>query len=108
MELTDGDPPEPILDANGLVRGGIRTPWVDVPVARTSGTGSVESIMAAIFGSGELFDDATLHRLYPGGRTDYLERFTVALDNAIRSGFILPADRDEIIEIAAACYPEAD
>ena len=108
MELTDGDPPEPILDANGLVRGGIRTPWVDVPVARTSGTGSVESIMAAIFGSGVLFDDATLQRLYPDGRTDYLERFTVALDNAIRSGFILPADRDEIIEIAAACYPEAD
>lgn len=105
IELADGDPPEPVLDANGLARGGIRTPWVDVPVARTSGTGSVESIMAAIFGSGELFDAHTLRRLYPGGRADYLERFAAALDAAIESGFILPADRTEIIEIAASSYP---
>jgi hypothetical protein len=105
IELTDTDPPRPILDANGLARGGIRSPWVDVPIARTSGIGGVESVMAAIFGSGELFDGATLRRLYPGGREDYLERFTAALDMAIRSGFILPADRAEIIEIANASYP---
>ncbi|OBA84066.1 hypothetical protein A9W99_06710 [Mycobacterium sp. 1164966.3] len=105
IELTDADPPEPVLDANGLATGGIRTPWVDIPVARTSGTGSAESLMAAIFGSGELFDAATLRRLYPGGREEYLERFTAALDTAIRSGFILPADREEIIEIASASYP---
>lgn len=107
IELTDTDPPEPILDADGLATGGIRTPWVDVPVARTSGIGSTESIMAAIFGSGELFDAATLNRLYPGGREDYLERFTAALDTAIQSGFILPADRAEIIELASASYPAA-
>jgi hypothetical protein len=105
IELTDTDPPQPILDANGLAQGGIRSPWVDVPIARTSGTGSVESIMAAIFGSGELFDAVTLRRLYPGGREDYLERFTAALDTAIQSGFILPADHAEIIEIATASYP---
>jgi hypothetical protein len=105
IELTDTDPPRPILDANRLAQGGIRSPWVDVPIARTSGIGGVESIMAAIFGSGEPFDGATLRRLYPGGREDYLERFTAALDMAIRSGFILPADRAEIIEIANASYP---
>ena len=105
IELTATDPPEPVLDANGLATGGIRSPWVDVPVARTSGIGSVESIMAAIFGSGEVFDAATLTRLYPGGREDYLERFTAALDTSIQSGFILPADRAEIIEIASASYP---
>jgi hypothetical protein len=105
MELTETDPPQPILDENGLTRGGIRSPWMDVPIARTSGAGSVESIMAALFGSGELFDAATLRRLYPGGRTDYLERFTAALDAAIQSGFILPADRREIIELASATYP---
>jgi len=105
IELTDADPPEPILDANGLARGGIRTPWVEVPVARTSGTGNVESIMAAIFGSGELFEVETLSRLYPGGRADYLDRFTTALDAAIQSGFILAADRGEILELASASYP---
>jgi len=105
IELTETDPPQPILDAEGLAQGGIRSPWVDVPVARTSGTGGVESIMAAIFGSGELFDTATLGRLYPGGRADYLDRFTKSLDTATESGYILPADRAEIIEIAAASYP---
>jgi hypothetical protein len=58
-----------------------------------------------IFGSGEPFDTATLRRLYPGGPTEYLERFTAALDTAIQSGFILQADRAEILELAAATYP---
>ena len=94
-----------ILDANCFARGGVRTPWVDVPVARTSGIGFGESPLVQLFGSGELFDGDTLRRLYPGGVSDYLERFTPALDAAIGAGFILPADRAEILELAAAGYP---
>jgi hypothetical protein len=37
IETTDAEPPRLLLDANGLARGGVRTPWVVVPVARTSG-----------------------------------------------------------------------
>ena len=37
MEIGDGDPPPLLLDANGIAKGGVRTPWVDVPIARTSG-----------------------------------------------------------------------
>jgi Alpha/beta hydrolase domain len=107
IELTDADPPQPVLDANGLARGGVRTPWADVPIARTSGAGSEEITMATIFGSGELFDTATVRRLYPGGAAEYLERFTAALDAAIQSGFILAADRDEILQLAAATFPDA-
>jgi Alpha/beta hydrolase domain len=110
IEVDASDQPRPMLDANGLGRGGVRTPWVDAPTARTSGRGASEnaeeSIMAAIFGSGEPFDAATLRRLYPGGTDQYLEGFTAALDRAIDSGFILPADRAEILELAAACYPD--
>jgi Alpha/beta hydrolase domain len=109
IEAHASDPPRPLLDANGLARGGVRTPWVDVPIARTSGRGAsesaTESIMAAIFGSGEPFDEATLRRLYPGGAGQYLDGFTAALDRAIQSGFILPADRPEILQLAAATYP---
>jgi hypothetical protein len=104
IAVRDGDQPRPILDANGLARDGVRTPWVDVPIARTSGVGADESIMAAIFGSGEAFDAATLRRLYPGGADQYLDGFTSALDSAIDCGFILPADRDEILQLAAAAY----
>jgi hypothetical protein len=107
IELTDAEPPQPILDANGLARGGVRTPWVDVPIARTSGVGSEESTMSSIFGSGELFDTATLRRLYPGGAADYRKSFTAALDSAIQSGFILAADREEILQLAAATFPTA-
>ena len=107
IELTDADPPRPVLDANGLARGGVRTPWADVPIARTSGEGGEEITMATIFGSGELFDAATVRRLYPGGAVDYLERFNTALDSAIQSGFILAADRDEILQLAAATFPDA-
>jgi hypothetical protein len=106
IALTETEPPQPILDSNGLAQGGIRTPWVDVPVARTTGFGSDESPMSDLFGSGELFDTATLRRLYPGGVTDYLQRFTAALDKSIGAGFILAADRDEILQIAAATYPD--
>jgi hypothetical protein len=104
ISVREADAPQPILDPNGLAQNGVRTPWVDVPIARTSGVGADESIMSAIFGSGEPFDAATLHRLYPGGAEEYLERFTAKLDAAIQSGFILPADRAEILQLADATF----
>lgn len=105
LAVRETDRPEPVLDDKGLAKGGIRTPWVDVPIARTSGVVAEESVMSAIFGSGEPFDAATLQRLYPTGAGEYLDRFTAALDKAIQSGFILPADRAEILQLADATYP---
>jgi hypothetical protein len=96
---------QPALDSHGLVRGGVRTPWVDVPIARTSGVGGDENTMSSIFGSGEPFDAATVQRLYPDGVADYLERFTASLDSAITLGFLLAADRAEILALAAATFP---
>ena len=106
IALTDADPPQLVLDASGLAEGGVRTPWVDVPVARTSGQAPNESAMSFLFGSGEPFDAATIHRMYPGGAEDYLERFTAALDRAISLGFIVRADRAEILQLAAATFPD--
>jgi hypothetical protein len=112
IEMRETELPQPVLDSQGLAQGGVRTPWVDVPIARTSGDGAwendTESLMSAIFGSGEPFDEATLGRLYPGGAAEYLDSFTAALDKAIGSGFILPADRAEILELAAATFPGGD
>ncbi|MCG5432429.1 hypothetical protein LV457_08995, partial [Mycobacterium sp. MYCO198283] len=53
------------------------------------------------------FDIETLRSLYPGGPADYLERFTAALDIAITSGFLLTADREEILGIAAVTAADA-
>jgi Alpha/beta hydrolase domain len=96
---------EPALDPQGLARGGVRTPWVDVPIARTSGVGGDENTMSSIFGSGEVFDATTVQQLYPDGVAAYLERFTASLDSAIVSGFVLTADRSEILALAAATFP---
>jgi hypothetical protein len=107
MHLTDTEPAQLVLDANGLATGGVRTPWVDVPTARTSGIGSSEPLMAMLFGSGEVFDADTLGRLYPGGVDEYVDRFTRSLDAVIGAGFLLAADRQEILELAVATYPSS-
>jgi Alpha/beta hydrolase domain len=105
ISLTSDAPPALVIDAGGHAEGGIRTPWVDVPAKRLSGTGNGGNIMAALFGSSEPFDAQTLSRLYPGGKPEYLSRFKVSLDAAIDKGFLLSADREEILQLADAMYP---
>jgi hypothetical protein len=106
MALTGGDIPALVLDDHELAVGGVRTPWVDVPIARTSGLAPDESPMSFLFGTGEVFDADTVRTLYPGGAADYLARFGDALDRAIDAGFIVAADRTEILQLAEASFPE--
>ena len=64
-----------VLNEHGIAKGGIRTPWVDVPTAVMGGLGQSGETFAMLFGRTEPFDDATLSKLYPGGEDEYLERF---------------------------------
>jgi hypothetical protein len=102
-----GETPSLALDANGLAKGGIRTPWVDVPTIRLAGSGNSGSFLAMLVGVGEPFDAATLAKLYPGGKAEYLAHFETALNSAIRAGYILPEDRQEILEIASINFETA-
>ena len=102
IELGNADPPRPALDGNGLAKGGVRTPWVDVPIARTSGIGSGRPRCPTCSVPASRSMPPPSPRLYPGGAPEYLDRFATALDAAIRAGFLLPADRDEILALAAA------
>jgi hypothetical protein len=108
LQVQASQPNEPtlhlVLDANGLAQGGVRTPWVDVPTARLSGMGNSGSPMASLAGSCEPFDAATLDRLYPGGKAEYMKKFKASLSSSIKSGFILAADQQEILELAAIAY----
>jgi hypothetical protein len=107
MKLRESQPGTPVsfaLDANGLVEGGIRTPWVDVPTARLSGTPNSGGPLGFLVGSCEPLDQATLDRLYPGGKKEYLRKFEASLDSVIKAGFILPADKREILDLAAITY----
>jgi hypothetical protein len=89
---------------HGIARGGIRTPWVDVPTATLSGLGQRGSGFAVLAGRTDAFDAQTLQRLYPGGLADYLDRFAASLDAAIDAGFLRPEDRGEILALAEASY----
>jgi hypothetical protein len=104
LELND-DRTDYVLDEHGIAKGGIRTPWVDVPAAVMGGLGQTGETFAMLFGRTEPFDEATLSKLYPGGEDEYLERFGIVLDATIAAGFLLEEDRLEILAVAAHSYP---
>jgi len=105
LETTGDESPALVLDELGNALGGVRTPWVDVPVAALSGLGQQGAVFTVLFGVTMPFDRARLDRLYPNGREQYLAAFESSLDEAIGSGFVLEADRDEILGVAAAAWP---
>ena len=95
-----GSPPAFVLDDVGNVRGGIRTPYVDAPIAKLSGLGQTGSGFCRIFGTTALFDDATLATLY-ADHDAYVAAVNAATDSAVEAGFILPPDA-QLIKTQAA------
>ena len=95
-----GTPAALVFDPADNATGGVRSPWVDVPLARLSGFGQPGGGFVMLFGSTEPFDGAMLQGLYPGGLPEYLACFTVATDTAIASGWLRPADRAEVLALA--------
>jgi Alpha/beta hydrolase domain len=92
-------------DSRGIAIGGIRTPWTDAPVAALSGTGQTGDGFAFLFGTTRQFDSAELAELYPDGMASYLTRFRQSLDDCIEAGYILAADRAEILALGEASWP---
>ncbi|MFE3795319.1 alpha/beta hydrolase domain-containing protein [Nocardia tengchongensis] len=85
---------ELVLDVHGNALGGIRTPWLDVPLAVLSGLGQENGGPAIMFGC---------TRPLPGPPPDdYLPAFRAATDKAVAAGFLLAEDVPEILAMAAA------
>jgi hypothetical protein len=99
LEVGGGESPL-ALDELGIAKGGLRTPWVDAPTAVLSGFGQSGTEFAFLFGTTRPFDAATLARLYPGGRSDFLARFRNATEEAVARGFLLDSDAPEIRALA--------
>jgi hypothetical protein len=97
FRLSSEDPPTLALDKNGNVIGGVRTPAVQVPISTLSGaTPPGASSICSLFGSTTPFSQSELISLY-GSPANYLKKYTSSLNKAIASGFILPADRAELL-----------
>ncbi|MBL7488491.1 hypothetical protein I6A60_05185 [Frankia sp. AgB1.9] len=78
-----------VTDEFGNAKGGVRSPYVDVPTARYIPARYLRNLIGV-----ELpFAPEQLDQLY-GSRADYLIRFNQSLDEAINAGSILPADGD--------------
>jgi hypothetical protein len=106
---TDGrESPGLVTDSEGIALGGVRTPWVDTPVAVLSGLGQEGGPVAAgLFGSTRPLPPGRLGELYPGGRSDYLRAFGSYAAEAVAAGFLLAEDLDEILALAAATFAVA-
>jgi len=89
------------LDDLGNVLGGIRTSYVDAPVAVLSGLGQTGQSFCGLFGTTELLDETTLEDLYPSHQS-YVDAVSSSTQSAVDAGFVLPVDADLIIEAAQA------
>lgn len=94
--IGEGDKRTTPVDAYGNSLGGIRTPWVDVPVARYDWRGDCAG------GSGRTypFAAAQLHSLY-GAPATYRLKFDAAAAAAERHGVLLPEDAETARRAAA-------
>lgn len=90
-------------DDLGIALGGIRTSFVDAPLATLSGEGnSSESFdfCNRLFGTTKLLDANTIASLYADNEA-YLNAVKASTNEAVASGFLLSEDASLIIEYAA-------
>lgn len=92
-------------DSFGNALGGVRSPYMDVPIATLSGENGLQDLGADspsicfLFGTTEMFDNATLRSLYANS-SDYVQKVTASAAELVDAKFLLAADAEIIIEAA--------
>lgn len=96
LEMVNG---EILRDEHGNARGGVRTPWVDLPTARYTASAPLpagsNNMFRRMIGLQEPFPADKLHALY-GTRTDYLKRFDREIDRLVKERWLLRADGEKL------------
>jgi hypothetical protein len=100
LQTTGVSPVVFATDAAGNVRGGIRTPAVDVPVATLSGLGQNGSAFCILFGTTVAFTPSQLVAIYQNHAT-FVSVWKAATKAAHRAGFLVDADAKELTSAAA-------
>jgi hypothetical protein len=94
VRLKDGKQTEFVTDEYGNARGGIRSPWVDVPVGtfhpNASGPGTCSDI-----GYWQPFSWPQLEAIY-GNYQNYARKFLAEVDRLVNERWILPVDAENI------------
>ncbi|MEE2733036.1 MAG: alpha/beta hydrolase domain-containing protein [Pseudomonadota bacterium] len=90
------------LDAYGNALGGIRSPYVDAPLARLSGLNNAdrnEDGLCFLYGSMAALDPATLQTLY-ADKADYIAAVTQSTATAVANGTLLAEDAPLVLAAA--------
>jgi hypothetical protein len=88
-----------VVDAWGNAKGGVRTPYVDVPTARWVGAKSGQAFQCMFLGYKLPFDAAKLKEIH-GDRTRYVERVRESAARLEKERWITPEDAKEIVREA--------
>ena len=83
----------------GIAIGGIRTPFVDVPLGVNSGKGNALNFPCSLAGTTIPYDENTIKALYPT-HPHYVGKVAKSTLDAVIKGFITPVDGLEILETA--------
>ena len=92
-------------DALGNARGGVRTPYVDVPTGTYTPTDTAShttqfSGFCVLYGYETPFNRATLRTLYPN-HGQYMSHVAAQADRLVREGFWLKPDTQGVVDDAA-------
>ena len=82
-------------DPHGNAVGGARSPQVDAPIATLSGQSGGGPSFCFLFGTTMPFSASQLSGLYPN-HTQFVSAWSRAIHRDVESGFLLPADADEL------------
>jgi hypothetical protein len=94
-----------LRDSFGNALGGLRTPFVDVPIATYTPTDTVAHTTAfsgfcVLYGYNTPFSQTTLKSLYKS-HGQYVSRVAQEANQLVREGFWLKPDAQEVIKQAA-------
>ena len=103
LDIDFGPPLRIRRDEDGIALGGIRTSYVDAPIATLSGEGQTGSILCILFGTTTPFSADKLTSLYPD-HPAYVAAVQASTDAAVAAGFLVPADA-ALINAAAEDTP---
>ena len=96
--------PQVVRDDNGIARGGIRLPQVEVPLAHNSAIQQSPDVFSRLVGFHKAFPVEKIRELY-GNRDTYLDRYAEATRAAEGAAVILPRDVDPLLAEAVTALP---
>lgn len=89
-------------DRFGNAVGGVRSPYLDVPIATyypNSKSGNKSNFDELVYGTMEYFSYDKLIELY-GSRSNYLTKFLYSVHDQIKNKYLIPSDTKRIMEWA--------